>query len=209
MVALLPAEAGERFSAVDLACGGGSLSEAVLRRFPECRVLALDGSPVMLRHAEARLRPYADRVEFALFDLRGREWLDRIPDDVRCVLSSLAIHHLDDEEKRRLFHDLADRLPAGGALLILDLVNPVNELAWAAYGDAWDAIVRRQSLEETGGLGAYTYFSEHWNHYRGPDLESDRPSGLYEQLRWLEDAGFSQMDCFWLRAGHALYGGYR
>jgi tRNA (cmo5U34)-methyltransferase len=35
----------------------------------------------------------------------------------------------------------------------------------------------------------------------------DQPSGLYEQLRWLEDAGFSAVDVYWLKAGHAIYGG--
>jgi hypothetical protein len=35
------------------------------------------------------------------------------------------------------------------------------------------------------------------------------PSPLSEQLVWLREAGFASVDCFWLRAGHAVYGGYR
>ena len=38
-------------------------------------------------------------------------------------------------------------------------------------------------------------------------LWSDIPNDI--QLRWLEEAGFSSVDCFWMRAGHAVYGGYR
>jgi hypothetical protein len=34
------------------------------------------------------------------------------------------------------------------------------------------------------------------------------PDRVFEQLRWLEEAGFRAMDCFWMRAGHAVYGGY-
>jgi hypothetical protein len=32
---------------------------------------------------------------------------------------------------------------------------------------------------------------------------------LYEQLNWLSEAGFASVDCYWLRAGHAVYGGCR
>jgi tRNA (cmo5U34)-methyltransferase len=209
VAALIPAEASDSFSVVDLACGAGSLTEAVLHRFPRSRVLALDGSPAMREAASRRVSMYAERVELADFDLRGRDWLERIPADVRCFVSSLAIHHLDGGEKQRLFRDLATALPRGGGILIVDLVEPVNRWAWTAYGDAWDAIVQQQSLEQTGSSAAYERFRDGWNHYRTPDLAFDHPSGLFEQLRWLAEAGLSQVDCFWLRAGHAIYGGYR
>jgi hypothetical protein len=28
-------------------------------------------------------------------------------------------------------------------------------------------------------------------------------------LTWLSEAGFAVVDCFWLQAGHAIYGGYK
>ncbi|HEX6510554.1 MAG TPA: class I SAM-dependent methyltransferase [Chloroflexota bacterium] len=209
VAALVPADRDDRFTAVDLACGTGSMSEVLLKRFPQCRLLALDGSPSMLAEARQRLAPCRDRVELGEFDLRRRDWLHRVPENVRCFVSSLAIHHLDGAEKQSLFRDLAERLPPGGALLIVDLVDPVNDRAWTAYGDAWDAVVREQSLQATGILQAYERFRDGWNHYRDPDLEFDKPSRLFDQLQWLADAGFAHVDCFWLRAGHAIYGGYR
>lgn len=209
VASLLPAVPGDRFSAVDLACGLGSLTEAILHRFPHSRVLALDGSPTMLGEAATRLSAYTGRVEFADFNLFDRDWLARLPDDVRCFVSSLAIHHLDGAEKQTLFRDLVASLSAGGGVFIVDLVEPVNARAEIAYGDAWDAIVQQQSLEQTGSPASYERFRDGWNHYRDPDLEFDKPSGLFEQLRWLSEAGLSKVDCFWLRAGHAIYGGYK
>ena len=50
--------------------------------------------------------------------------------------------------------------------------------------------------------------AEHWNYYRYPD-PVDHPSGLFEQLLWLREAGFAAVDCFWMYAGHAVYGGYK
>lgn len=209
VASLVPADMGEQFSVVDLACGAGSLTEAVLHRFPNCHVLALDGSSTMRGVAAQRVAQYAERVRFADFDLRDRAWLGGTPEDVRCFVSSLAIHHLNGPEKQTLFRALTAALPPGGGILILDLVQPVNERVCNAYAAAWDSIVQQQSLEQTGSSASYERFRDGWNHYRDPDEEFDHPSGLFEQLGWLREAGLSQVDCFWLRAGHAIYGGYR
>jgi hypothetical protein len=37
----------------------------------------------------------------------------------------------------------------------------------------------------------------------------DKPSRLSDQFRWLEEAGFAEVDVFWMQAGHAIYGGRR
>jgi hypothetical protein len=37
----------------------------------------------------------------------------------------------------------------------------------------------------------------------------DKPSGIFEQLRWLAAAGFTAVDAYWLQAGHAIYGGQK
>jgi hypothetical protein len=66
---LIPAEPEQEFLAVDLACGPGSLSGAVLARFPRSRVVALDGSPTMLTEARRRFGIFGDRVECREFDL--------------------------------------------------------------------------------------------------------------------------------------------
>ncbi len=44
LAVLLP----ERFVALDLACGPGSLSQRLLARFPQARSVAVDMDPVML-----------------------------------------------------------------------------------------------------------------------------------------------------------------
>ena len=37
---------------LDLCCGAGLLTRALLDKFPECHVYGLDGSPTMIAHAE-------------------------------------------------------------------------------------------------------------------------------------------------------------
>ncbi|HCG01186.1 MAG TPA: hypothetical protein DEV93_11655, partial [Chloroflexi bacterium] len=52
---LIPAEADEPFQVVELGVGSGWLSEAILNRFQRARVIALDGSPAMLKESGRRL----------------------------------------------------------------------------------------------------------------------------------------------------------
>lgn len=205
---LIPAEADEPFTAVEIGTGAGWLSAAVLREFPKARILGLDGSHEMLRTAEEQLAPYEDRVELRPFRLEEDTWVEGLP-PVRVFLSSLVLHHLDGLGKRKLFGRLFDRLEPGGALLFADLMKPPTERVRRHFGAAWEEEIRRRSEEIHGDQRAHEFFvSERWNVYDHPD-PVDKPSTLPEQLRWMEEAGFEGVDVFWARAGHALLGGYR
>jgi trans-aconitate methyltransferase len=213
LVALIPAVPDDAFTVAELGSGEGALAAAVLAAFPRCRYLALDGSAVMREHARAALANYADRLDVRPFELAETDWRRALPRPLRCVLSSLAIHHLSAEGKRELFADVAGRLESGGALLIADVVEPDNARVARLYADQYDAIVREQSLAVRGDLSGYEEFAaQRWNYFRydygaGPE-SGDYPSPLADQLDWLRAAGLATADCFWLRAGHAVYGGY-
>lgn len=206
---LLPARRDEPFLAVELGVGAGWLSESILVRFPASRIIGLDASPTMLREAASALEPFGDRVELRPFRLQDRSWLDAIGDNVRCFVSSLVIHHLDGPGKQRLYRDLYQHLEDGGAVLIADLVAPCSERERRFMAERWNAEVRRQSLTFTGSLETYERFvrdRSNWFEYPDPD---DTPSTIPEHLAWLAGAGFTGVDVFWARAGHAVYGGYK
>jgi tRNA (cmo5U34)-methyltransferase len=210
LTALVPADGNQAFTTVDLGCGQGTLSRALLARFPHCRVIGLDFSPLMLETARANLSVFGDRFEARQFDLRRSDWLDDLPDQVRCFVASLAVHHIDGPGKRALYRDLAARLVPGGALLLQDLIEPTNERTWRQYALMWDGYVKEHSIRVTGSLDFYhTFVHDGWNHFATPDLEFDMPSGLYEQFRWFEEAGLAGADCFWFWYGHAVYGAFK
>src|SRR5437870_3200251 len=97
----------------------------------------------------------------------------------------------------------------GGALLLADVVEPVSPAAREAFARQWEDAARAQSLALTGGLEAFERFQrDGWNFYRGTPDPIDQPSRLDEQLRWLKAAGFATVDCVWMRAGHAIFGGW-
>ena len=201
----VPAGSDNEFLAVDIGCGSGWLSEAILREVPGSRVLALDGSPAMLRTAGQALSGYRDRVRLRAFRLEDPGWPAEVEGSVRCFVSTLVLHHLDAAGKRRLFRSLWRRLDPGGALLYADLVEPASEAGWRHAARLWDGEVERRSREITGNYRAYRTFREKdWNWYEHPD-PTDKPSGIVEQLRWLAEAGFGRLDLPWARAGHAVF----
>jgi tRNA (cmo5U34)-methyltransferase len=197
------------FTVAELGAGAGLLARAVLEAFPRCRYVALDGSAAMRAQLATTLAPYAARLEVRAFDLASRDWRAALPSPLRCVLASLVVHHLPGAGKRRLFADLARRLDPGGALLLADVVEPASPAAREAFARQWDDAARAQSLALTGGLAAFERFQAGgWNFYRGTPEPYDQPSLVDEQLRWLRAAGFATVDCFWMRAGHAILGGW-
>jgi tRNA (cmo5U34)-methyltransferase len=208
LLSLIPADLDEPFLAVELGVGAGWLSAAVLDRFPMARVLGLDRSPTMLEQTRRAADAHRERIELRLFRLEDPEWLGTVS-GLRAVLSSLVIHHLDGPGKAALYAALHERLEPGGALLIADLVAPTSERENRYLGAAWDEAVRARSLALTGGDELYEEFLRtEWNYYRYPD-PFDKPSSIPEHLTWLREAGFTGVDVFWLKAGHAVYGGYR
>jgi SAM-dependent methyltransferase len=211
LLELIPAEIDEPFTLVELAAGDGTFAKAVLERFPRCRVLAYDGSDLMLERERNLLAPFGGRVETRRFALERRDWRTALPAPLRCAVSSLAIHHLPGREKRCVFSDLAAHVEPGGALLVADLVEPAMSRVKRIFASQWDDAVRERSRRRFGDERALAGFGDdRWNHYRldVPD-PIDRPSRLVDQLDWLREAGFRLVDCFWMHAGHAIYGGYR
>ncbi len=194
------------FHVVELCCGEGLLARTILERFPGCHLHAYDGSSTMLDKARSALQPFGGRFSLHPFDLAAAGWRS-FPWPVQAVVSSLAIHHLDGAQKRELYRDLYRLLNPGGALIIADLIQPVHVLGIQLAAQSWDEAVREAALARDGDLAAFDVFQhDQWNFYRYPD-PMDKPSGVTEHLRWLEEAGFIDVDVYWLKAGHAIYGG--
>lgn len=188
---------------LEICPGGGDLAAALLRRFPSVRLHAVDGSAVMLRALETRVEAHAERLTTVQARLEEPSW--RTPDEpFVAVVSSLAIHHLVDDDKRKLFRDLYRALEDGGLFLWADLVQPSDALALRHAARRWDELARTRA-EAMGRPELFREFAEEgWNHFRTPD-EGDRPATVARSLELLSDGGFVSADVLWLDAGHAIF----
>ena len=96
------------------------------------------------------------------------------------------------------------------------LADPVNGPAVAAVQGS--CTLFRPCLAEFGQrvrVGALDVAAtDWWPEMDGADAVISYPDpvdtpALFEQLCWMRDTGLASVDCFWLEAGHAIYGGYR
>ena len=106
----LPLGGDERV--LDAGCGSGRVTERLLERLPDGRVVALDGSPSMIAEARRRLARFGDRVDYLVADLG--EPLPIAP-PVDAILSTATFHWVPDHAA--LFGHLAAVLRPGGRLV--------------------------------------------------------------------------------------------
>lgn len=95
---------------LDAGCGSGKVTEQLLARLPQGRVIGVDGSALMLEEARRRLHAHLDRVSFVHADLA-----QPLPvGPVDAVASSATFHWIADHGA--LFANLAAVLHPGGHL---------------------------------------------------------------------------------------------
>ncbi len=98
----------------------------------------------MRSETTTRLAEFGARARVAAFELPTLDWWDRMF-GVDLIVSSLALHHLNDAKKQYLYKAAAERLSPRGALLIADLIEPQHPSTRDAAADRWDALARQQA----------------------------------------------------------------
>jgi SAM-dependent methyltransferase len=209
IVDLLPV-VDESYSIIELCCGEGLLADAILEQHQNCRVRGYDGSKQMLEKASTRLMRFEDRFQPIVFDLADDSWRDQ-RENVQAVVTSLAVHHLVGSEKEKLSADVYKMLSPGGTFIIADIIDPNHPRSKKLAAKNYDQFVKERSIALDGNTEAFDFFqSEGWNIFHELDPEDiDKPSPIYDQLAWLHAAGFIHIDVFWVRAGHAIFGGWK
>jgi tRNA (cmo5U34)-methyltransferase len=165
---------------LDLGTGDGRLLALLLANRPAARAVGVDFSPVMLDAARARLGG-DERVELVEHDLgQPLPALGRFD----AVVSSFAIHHLEDQRKRALYGEAFELLEPGGVFANFEHVaSPTRRLHLAFF----EAIGEPIENEDP----------------------SDRTLDVETQLGWLREAGFHDVDCYWKWLEMALLVGVR
>lgn len=106
------------FTALDLACGPGAISQRLLQRFPQARCIAVDYDPVLLAIGQGALGTVDDRLRWVEADLTQVSWLDQLGDaQVDAVLSTTALHWLPADRLVKLYQQLGQLMRPGGVFL--------------------------------------------------------------------------------------------
>ncbi len=123
---LLDFDVPNKSTILDAGCGPGELSELILRKCPDCRVICMDPLPDMLKAAALRL---GNRVEL----LRGV--FEDIPLEEGSVDMIMASYSFRDAiDKEAALQEFRRVLKPGGRLMILDLAKPDNRILSTVIG---------------------------------------------------------------------------
>jgi tRNA (cmo5U34)-methyltransferase len=177
---------------LDLGAGTGLLSAFVRQWYPEAHIHLLDVSAPMLDRARARLAEDSN-VSYEVADYASAS----LGGPYDAIVSALSIHHLDDTTKRDLFNRIFAALRPGGVFVNAEQVAGPTPVLDELYKKLW--------LEQVREAGA-TPDQIADSLYRQQD---DRCASVEDQLDWLREAGFSDVDCWFKDNRFAVLAGTR
>lgn len=156
--AWLPLESAPR-RVVDLGCGTGAGTFALLEQFPEAHITAVDASAghLQLLRERACARGMQERVRIVQADLNTDRWPDLGTPDL--VWASASMHHMVNPD--RALTRVHDLLAPGGLFAVVELAGFPRFLPADAPED-------RPGLEERAHAATDSFHAEHVPH-RGAD----------------------------------------
>jgi tRNA (cmo5U34)-methyltransferase len=185
---LVPAEAEQ---IVELGAGSGLFSEMLRSAFPSAHLHLIDFSQPMLDLARKRLGPDDQRLTYILADYTTQP----LPSNCDAVVTSLSIHHLEDERKQAILPNILAALRPGGVFVNADhIAAPTPELE-SLYQQRWLSAVR--ALGATEQQIADSLFRQ----------KEDRRTPVGPQLAWMREAGFAHVDCWYKHSSFAVLSG--
>jgi SAM-dependent methyltransferase len=206
MLSLIPFSRERAINILDLGCGDGILLDAVLHDFPRTkRAIAVDGSPLMLERAARRLGALRC-VEYIKGDLSDPQWSTVLPVDIRydVIVSGFAIHHLPDGRKRDLYRDIYDLLTNNGVFVNVEHVKSRTDRGEQLF-EAW-YVGHLVELEKARN-GSRTPAEIAMDFTERPGKAINHLAFVEDQLKWLREAGFRNVDCHWKYYELAIFAG--
>ncbi|MFJ1596805.1 class I SAM-dependent methyltransferase [Streptomyces sp. NPDC088261] len=214
MLDMVEAVVGPEPRVLDLACGTGSITDRLLRRFPGATSTGVDLDPALLTIARGSFAG-DDRVTFVTADLKDPDWPGLLPEGpYDAVLTATALHWLHSEPLAVLYGQLAGVVREGGVFMNADhmpaddtpRINAAERahrhaamerakaegaLDWA---DWWDLAAKDPVLAEPTAE-RFRIYGEH--------ADGDTPTAAWH-ARTLREAGFAEARTVWSSPSDSL-----
>ena len=202
VVSLIPRETDAAIRVLDVGAGYGALSAQVLERFPQAQLVCQDFSEPMFAQARKRLAWASERITFTHRDLSDPGWSHALAGPFDAVVSAIAIHNVRYPERiRAIYSEIFDVVAPGGCFLNYDLIFVSGPAAAAAYDNAKGLESWIQGMDgDASRLHAAP---------TEPAAHETETITLEQQLCWLREGGFQDVECFWKEMRNAIIGGFR
>ncbi|MEV6790863.1 class I SAM-dependent methyltransferase [Streptomyces sp. NPDC051320] len=214
MLDIMEALVGPEPRVLDLACGTGSITDRLLKRFPKATSTGVDLDPALLTIAEGYFAG-DERVTFVTADLKDPRWTERLPcRQYDAVLTATALHWLHSEPLAVLYGQLGGLVREGGVFMnadhMIDEETPRINAAERAH--------RHAAMERAKATGALDWAdwwaraaqdpalaaptAERFRIY-GEHADGDQPSARWH-AQTLRAAGFGEARPVWASPSDTL-----
>ncbi|MFF9911713.1 class I SAM-dependent methyltransferase [Streptomyces sp. NPDC013457] len=214
MLDMVEAVVGPEPRVLDLACGTGSITDRLLKRFPKATSVGVDLDPALLAIAEGYFEG-DDRATFVTADLKDPEWATALPyDSYDAVLTATALHWLHTEPLTALYGQLAGLVRDGGVFMnadhmidettprinaaerahrhaVMDRAKAAGALDWAE----WWAVAAKDPVLAGPTARRFEIYGEH--------ADGDMPSAR-RHAEILRAAGFAEARPVWASPSDTL-----
>ncbi len=216
---LLPFQPGDIIRVLDIGTGDGALSLEILGAYPKTQLVCHDFSETMLDRARQRLAHFLEAVTFVKGDLRDPVWTHAIEGKFDAVVSSIAIHNVAEstqgaspERVREIYGEVFGLVKPGGCFLNYDYVTASGPVVQRIYRKERLTAEQARLKADTGIEKSLQELEQEFHERRrGGSQSLPEPGALpiLDQLEWLRQAGFDEVDCFWKDQRSAIFGGFR
>ena len=193
-------------SFLDLGCGDGVLTAAILGEYPTAQGVLADFSEPMLVQAREQLKEYADQLVFESLDYGSSDWVQRMqvysPFDA--IVSGYSIHHQPDERKRQVYDEIYSLLSPGGWFVNIEHVSSAAQLNIDLFEHHY--VSARYAIEkQQGGPRTFEQLAEEYKNR--PDRAANILAPVELQCDWLREIGFEEVDCYFRIYELAVFAG--
>jgi tRNA (cmo5U34)-methyltransferase len=160
---------------LDIGVGTGNLEKFIFNKFTQAKIVGIDTSADFLNIAKNKninCQLQTVQADIKYYDIGEHEF------DI--ILSSLAIHHFEDNEKYMLFQKVYRALNKNGVFINFDMVKPNTEKEYLKL------MIQLFQIWKERGLS-----NDFIEEEKKEMAERDRLVELSQQKEWLEEVGFS------------------
>ncbi len=165
---------------LDLGAGTGLLTQLLWEKHPEAQFQLVDMAEEMLNIAKTRFSGQKN------FEYINEDYLKYDFDGLfDMIVSSLSIHHLNHNDIKSLYQKAYDHLKPDGIFLNADEVIGPGSYSEKMYQKNWMEVINKASLEKSDKKVILER------------MKFDNPATLEDNIKWLQEAGFKDVDVYY------------
>jgi ubiquinone/menaquinone biosynthesis C-methylase UbiE len=191
---------------LDLGCGDGILSAAILGTYPSAHGVLVDFSEPMLEQAQEQLKDYEAQLSFQNLDYGDPAWVNEIQSFGRfdAIVSGYSIHHQPDERKQEIYQEIFSLLKPGAWFVNIEHVSSEAMTSIELFEDHY--VTARYAIEQRNG-GTRSFEELEREYKNRPDKAANILAPVELQCDWLREIGYEEVDCYFRIYELAVFAG--